>query len=104
MIQIYNGSTLVDTAIERVSNLLIMPLSKIKGEPNLEVTVVHDENLKTEERELEEEFDWCFINFSNKKLEFLVSYVTNETEKLLNEGENEDKEEKGNITHEKSLN
>ena len=54
-----------------------MPLKKTKGEPNIEKSndSIH---LDLEENELEETYDWTFINFANKKLEFLIRYEGND--------------------------
>ena len=44
MIEIYNDNTLNDSAIERISNLIILPIYKSKSDPDIKV--LNDKNLK----------------------------------------------------------
>ena len=44
VIEIYNDNTLNDSAIERISNLIILPIYKSKSDPDIKV--LNDKNLK----------------------------------------------------------
>ena len=60
-----------DTAIERVANFVLLPVHKACGDPSLyEDPAPSDIDIRL----TEEDWKWAFINFSNKKLEFLIRF------------------------------
>ena len=74
-IEIYNDNTLNDSAIERVSSLIILPIYKSHSDPDIKVA--NDKNVKIDKKDQdldEEDWKWAFINFSDKKMEFLIRF------------------------------